>query len=87
MKIPDPFRNSHSEICCLIALITIIYHFPYGVGSDECWKSFRSCTDSSATGLTIAEIAYETGFNDPDYFARSFKKAFELTPSDFRKQT
>ncbi len=36
------------------------------------------------TQKTISEIAYETGFNDPAYFARLFKKRLNLTPSEFR---
>ncbi len=37
------------------------------------------------TNLSIAEIAYEVGFNDLKYFRRCFKKAFEQTPSQYRK--
>lgn len=32
--------------------------------------------------MTIAEIAYEVGFNDPKYFTRCFSKLFNVTPSD-----
>ncbi|WP_044210521.1 helix-turn-helix domain-containing protein [Flammeovirga sp. OC4] len=35
--------------------------------------------------LNISEIAYEVGFNDPQYFRRSFKKQFGQTPSQYRK--
>lgn len=34
--------------------------------------------------MNVAEIAYEVGFNDPDYFGKSFKKQFGVTPSQFR---
>ena len=37
------------------------------------------------TNLTISEIAYATGFNDPNWFARVFKKEFGNTPTYFRK--
>ena len=33
----------------------------------------------------INEIAYETGFNDPNYFTRCFTRLFGLTPSDYLK--
>lgn len=37
---------------------------------------------------TMSEVAYKVGFNDPNYFSRTFKKIFEISPSDFRnKQT
>jgi signal transduction histidine kinase/DNA-binding response OmpR family regulator len=32
---------------------------------------------------TISEIGYEVGFIDPGYFARCFKKQFNLTPKEF----
>jgi len=34
--------------------------------------------------LSIKEVAYTTGFNDPKYFSRRFKKEFGLTPRDYR---
>jgi len=36
--------------------------------------------------LTISEIAYQTGFNNAKYFSVCFKKQFELSPSEFKKQ-
>lgn len=35
--------------------------------------------------LTIAEIAYKTGFNDPNYFTRCFTEEYGEAPSFFRK--
>ncbi|WP_243751570.1 two-component regulator propeller domain-containing protein [Niastella caeni] len=32
---------------------------------------------------TISEIAYEVGFNNPKYFARTFKKEFGVLPSEY----
>jgi len=32
---------------------------------------------------TIAEIAYETGFNYPEYFSKCFKKEFGVLPTEF----
>ncbi|WP_448698296.1 two-component regulator propeller domain-containing protein [Mucilaginibacter sp. AW1-3] len=42
------------------------------------------------THLNIAEVAYEVGFNNPKYFAKSFKREFNQLPTDYRslfKQT
>lgn len=36
------------------------------------------------TVLNISEIAYEVGFNDPDYFSKCFKEQFGITPKKFR---
>ena len=31
--------------------------------------------------MTVAEIAYKVGFNDPKYFTRCFTKEFQINPS------
>ncbi len=33
----------------------------------------------------ISEVAYKTGFNDPNYFTKSFTRLFEMTPSEYAK--
>lgn len=38
------------------------------------------------TDLNSTEIAYELGFEYPNYFARFFKKQVNLTPKEYRKQ-
>ncbi|WP_412561781.1 ATP-binding protein [Winogradskyella sp. MIT101101] len=34
--------------------------------------------------LSISEIAYNVGFNDPNYFSKTFREEFGQSPSDFR---
>jgi len=34
--------------------------------------------------LSISQIAYQLGFNDPAYFSRLFKKTFNVSPSSLR---
>ena len=36
--------------------------------------------------LTISEIAYAVGFNDPKYFTKCFKTEFGTTPSEYQQQ-
>ncbi len=36
--------------------------------------------------LTIAEVAFESGFNNPSYFNRLFKRVKGITPTDYRLQ-
>ena len=36
--------------------------------------------------LTIAEITYEVGFNDLQYFRECFKKQFGVTPSEYMQK-
>lgn len=37
--------------------------------------------------LTVAEVAYKVGFNNPKYFARYFKEEFDLLPKAFQKKS
>ena len=34
----------------------------------------------------IATISNNTGFNNVDHFCRTFKKAYKMTPTDYRNQ-
>ncbi|MCE7040182.1 two-component regulator propeller domain-containing protein [Dyadobacter sp. CY312] len=36
--------------------------------------------------LTVSEIAYQVGFNNPKYFARLFKEEFKVLPTEYRKK-
>lgn len=36
--------------------------------------------------LTIAEIAFEVGYNNPKYFTKNFKKKYKMLPSQFRSE-
>jgi AraC-like DNA-binding protein len=35
--------------------------------------------------LTIEQIAYSVGFNDPLYFSKQFKRFYKISPSQYRK--
>jgi signal transduction histidine kinase/ligand-binding sensor domain-containing protein/DNA-binding response OmpR family regulator len=35
--------------------------------------------------MTVAEIAFQVGFNDPKYFSRYFREAFGVVPSEYAK--
>ncbi len=37
-------------------------------------------------GLSIATVAYSTGFSDPSYFSKVFRKVFGMKPTEYRSQ-
>jgi signal transduction histidine kinase/ligand-binding sensor domain-containing protein/DNA-binding response OmpR family regulator len=37
------------------------------------------------SGMTIAEVAYDVGFNNPKKFSQYFKEYFNMTPSEYQK--
>ncbi|MEI6408560.1 MAG: ATP-binding protein, partial [Bacteroidota bacterium] len=38
------------------------------------------------TQLTVSEIAYQSGYSSPGYFATAFKTKYQCSPSEFREQ-
>ena len=36
------------------------------------------------TNLTIAEISWQLGFNNPSYFSKTFKRFCGVTPNEFK---
>ncbi len=38
-----------------------------------------------SSSLTIADVSTQTGYKDPDYFAKSFKKSIGQTPGEYRQ--
>ncbi len=34
----------------------------------------------------ITSAAFKSGFNDSNYFARQFRKVFDVSPSNYRKR-
>jgi len=38
------------------------------------------------TSMTISVVSYTTGFSDPAYFTRFFKRQTGMSPKEFRKR-
>jgi AraC-like DNA-binding protein len=36
--------------------------------------------------LTVAEVSYAVGFNNPRYFSKYFREMYELTPSQYKEK-
>jgi AraC-like DNA-binding protein len=50
------------------------------------YKLKKSVEMIKTTDQSISEIAFKTGFNDPKYFSRIFKKFYGSSPSEFSKK-
>ncbi|WP_319591795.1 two-component regulator propeller domain-containing protein [uncultured Draconibacterium sp.] len=50
------------------------------------YKLKKSVEMIKTSDQSISEIAFKTGFNDPKYFSRIFKKFYGSSPSDFSKK-
>ena len=37
--------------------------------------------------MTVAEIAYKVGFNNPRYFSKYFKDQYGMMPSQYKEAT
>lgn len=45
-----------------------------------------SCTLLRNDGLSILQVAQESGFRDQNYYARQFRKAYGCSPTEFRER-
>ncbi len=45
-----------------------------------------ACKLLEGTSLSLSEIAFRCGFNDPGYFGKRFRKQIGTTPSEYRNQ-
>lgn len=44
-----------------------------------------ACALIQKRGLSISEVAEASGFTDPNYFSRQFRKVMDTTPKDYQK--
>ncbi len=49
-------------------------------------KMQRACRLLDNSGWTVADVARETGFEDPFYFSRVFRKVMGMSPNAYRKR-
>ena len=50
------------------------------------YRLHKSKPQLSDLNLTISEVAWAVGFNDVNYYSKSFQKEFEMSPSEYRAQ-
>ncbi|MDE7312500.1 MAG: AraC family transcriptional regulator [Eubacterium sp.] len=64
-----------------------VFHRKVGASPQEYIRQYRlnkSCLLLSGTGLPIQEVAARVGYENQMSFARMFKKAYGVTPTEFR---
>lgn len=45
----------------------------------------HACSQLKNTPFSISEIAFQSGFNDSNYFTRQFRKLYNVTPKQYRE--
>lgn len=68
-----------------------LFHGEGTTVSDWIWarrleKAARDLSDPLLANVSINEIAFRAGFNDPAHFSRRFRLAFDVSPRDFRRR-
>lgn len=66
---------------------TTVFRRKVGASPQEYIRQYRlgkSCLLLSGTGLSIQEVAARVGYENQMSFARMFKKAYGMTPTEFR---
>ena len=49
-------------------------------------KMKKAATLLRESDFTATQVSYEIGYNDPNYFSRSFKNFFGEPPSEYQKR-
>lgn len=49
-------------------------------------KHAASVLETAAPSITVAEIAYNSGFSDPLYFSKCFRQTYSLSPQAYRER-
>lgn len=49
------------------------------------WRALQMLKDARFATMTVNAIAFECGFSDLSYFNRTFRRAYNATPSDIRE--
>ena len=50
------------------------------------YRILEACRELRHPNISVANVAYSVGFNDPSYFARVFRRYFGLSPSEYCEQ-
>ena len=77
-----------SSLGCSYAHASRLFHKNYGLTPLEYLNAQRLERAKSLLRnprLTVAEVAYQSGFRDPGYFARKFRQQTGITPVQFRR--
>ncbi|NDW10630.1 response regulator [Dysgonomonas sp. 520] len=49
-------------------------------------KRLNKACELLSNGYNVSETAYRTGFSDPNYFSKSFKKEYGVSPTEYQKK-
>ena len=55
------------------------------MGDYICKKRLDKACSLLRSGYNVSETAYQTGFSDPNYFSKTFKKHIGMSPTEYQK--
>lgn len=93
--VEDHYQDPHFTIALLAQMLGIsrsMLHLRMkkivGLSASEFIKQKRmeKAGELLEAGLSISEVAYRVGFNDPNYFSKVFKKQFGVLPSVYSEE-
>ncbi|MBQ7293300.1 MAG: AraC family transcriptional regulator [Clostridia bacterium] len=81
-------EDASKEISVNYRYLSRLFKIKTGVGFNEFLNLYRLSQAktilSGSPSKSIAEIAFDCGFNDSNYFSVKFKKLFGVSPTDFK---
>lgn len=87
----QPISLENLASCCALSLSRFSHLFREitgmtAVGYINSFRVSKACVLLGATEMSVAEAAFNTGFQDPAYFSRVFRRVCGCSPAEYRKR-
>ncbi|HEX2955171.1 MAG TPA: helix-turn-helix transcriptional regulator, partial [Bacillota bacterium] len=75
------------QVCVTPYYLSRLFHAEMGMTFTDYLTKTRleKAVQLLQNGVSVKEICYQVGYNDPNYFSRLFRKVFGVPPTEYRK--